>query len=309
MKISRQKLRNLINQVIKEAPFADDLGSIESENEEDASILGSVSVGVVPSDTEEEKDQETKKSLARQRKAARFYASSDAFKTEAEKRYRHLDANIFVLSQIGSFSFKPGTVSNTKRRQYLPYGVQKRVVFNDLNQKSFNFLRQIKPDIDLSKVKETDTIIYYQTDAIGNKRQTYKMTPWMIIHAIVDSTVFQDKLSQLTDINYRDYLSQPLHPDRKVSDVMTTGSSKKKDFTAIAQMGLKYPTDDAIAEMICQEILTTNGLHFNREGFDDAQNRHLDNVKGHIEKIAAWFKEYIKGKLIVVDGHGSEVRI
>tara|TARA_B100000035_G_scaffold307644_1_gene311209 strand:- start:3297 stop:4226 length:930 start_codon:yes stop_codon:yes gene_type:complete len=308
MKISQQKLKQIIRQIIKEAPFAEDLGSIESETDDDISFLGGVSSGIAPYMIQDA-DEETKKKIARQKKAARHYATGKSFKEEAKKRYKYLDANVFVLSQIGSFSFKPGTVSNTKRREFLPSGVQKRVTFNKLGEKAFNFLKQVKPDIDLSKVKNTDTIIYYQTDAIGSKQQTYKMTPWMIIHAIIDSLSFRRKLSELTNIDFYKGLSGPLHPTKYVYDIMTTGSSNvKKNFGSKAQLGTRYPTDDAIAEMICQELLTQKGVHFNREGLSLEENGDLDKIEFHIKEIANWFQEYMQGKLIVVDGHISQVR-
>ena len=309
MKISKQKLKQIIRQIIKEAPFAGDLGSIESETDDDVSFLGAVSSGTIPLRGIDSEDEELRKKLGRQKKAARHYATGKAFKKEAEKRYKHLDANIFVLSQIGSFSFKPGTVSNTKKKEFLPSGIQKRVTFNKLGEKAFNFLKQVKPDIDLSKVKDTDTIIYYQTDAIGNKDQTYKMTPWMIFHAIIDSTAFRKKLMDSTGIDFYNGLTGPLHPTKYVFDIMTTGSSNvKKNFKGLAQLGTRYPTDDAFAEMICQELLTKKGVHFNDEGFSVDEQDHLFKVGLHIKKIANWFQEYIQGKLIVVDGHISQVR-
>ena len=308
MKISKQKLKQIIRQIIKEAPFAGDLGSIESETDDDISFLGAVSVGTTPYGILNN-DKKDKSKLGRQKKAARHYATGKAFKEEAEKRYRHLDANVFVLSQIGSFSFKPGTVSKTKRKEFLPSGIDKRVTFNKLGEKAFNFLKQVKPDIDLSKVKDTDTIIYYQTDAIGNKHQTYKMTPWMIFHAIIDSVEFRKKLMDSTGIEFYEGLGGPLHSIRHVYDIMTTGSSNvKKNFGSKAQLGTRYPTDDAIAEMICQELLTKKGVYFNDEGFSADEQDHLFRVGLHIKKIANWFQEYIQGKLIVVDGHISQVR-
>ena len=115
MKISQQKLKQIIRQIIKEAPFAGDLGSIESETDDDVSFLGALSVGTTPYGVLNNDAEGNEAKLGRQKNAARHYATGKAFKKEAEKRYRHLDANVFVLSQIGSFSFKPGTVSNTKR--------------------------------------------------------------------------------------------------------------------------------------------------------------------------------------------------
>lgn len=310
MKISRQRLKTIIKTVLREAPFAGDLGSVESDNDDDMSFLGAVSSNIYPLASSEVQDEETKKRLARQKKAARHYATGPAFKKEAEKRYSHLDANVYVLSQIGSFSFKPGTVSKTKRKDFLPDGIRKRVTFSDINEKSLNFLRQVKPDIDLSKVKNTDTIIYYQTDAIGNKNQTFKMSPWMIIHAIIDNSTFREKLEMETGIDFYNGLTGPIHPTKYVFDIMTTGSSNvKNNFMGLAQLGTRYPTDDAFAEMICQELLTKKGVHFDRSGLDKFENQHLDKVESHIKKIASWFQEYIQGKLIVVDGHISQVRV
>jgi hypothetical protein len=317
MKISQNNLRKLIKTILKEAPFAGDLGSIKGDTaENNISFLGkqAISPGVLPflvTNPDGSLPDDIQKKANKQRRTAGRYASSDAFKREAEKRYQYLDANIYVLSQIGSFTFKPGTVSEKDKKKYLTRPISKRVTFNNLDTYAFDFLKKVKPDIDLSNVKNTDTVIYYQTDTIGGAEQTFKMTPWMIMHAIFDNGSFSELVEKQTGFDYHEpsihYHSSDSDIVKSSTDIMTTGSARYRKNSRFAQiqLGDRQFSGDAMSELLCQELLTKKGVHFNRENLSDEQNLFLDKTKLHVKKIAKWFREYIKGKLIIVDGHIS----
>lgn len=317
MKISQNNLRKLIKTMLKEAPFAGDLGSIKGNTpENNISFLGkqSISPGFLPvltTNPDGSLSDEIQKKANRQRKAAGHYASGDAFKKEAEKRYQYLDANIYVLSQIGSFTFKPGTLTDRDKKKYLTRAVSRRVTFNNLDSHAFDFLKRVKPDINLTNVKSTDTVIYYQADTIGSSQQTFKMTPWMIMHAIFDNGVFIELAESQTGIDYHKPMMTPHSSANDIvndsSDIMTTGSARYRKNSQLAQiqLGSNSFSGDAMSELLCQELLTRKGVHFNRENLSDKQNLFLDETELHVKKIANWFRDYIKGKLIVVDGHIS----
>lgn len=307
MKITRKQLR----QIIREMAFKKNLGTVDSADDQFSSfnkIAATDNYDFLYDYGRPVDDPEAIQRMTRQKKAATVYAKGNSFNAEAEKRFSYMDTKVCVLAQIGSFCFKNGTISRNQFEKFI--GKQKgnfdsRLNISPLNQSAKNFLKKVKPNIDLSSIEEDDCIIYYQTDFINIGRHKFQMTPWMIMHAIFDSELMRNKLTELGhDIGSLQKTSPGF--SKRVIDILTMKSAitqRKGEVPHQQEQYRNYFLNDDLAEMVCQELLTKNGLRLNMTDLTDNEVAYLKNLKQKVSEAAKWFDNYIKGKLIVVNGH------
>jgi len=307
MKITRRQLR----QIIREMAFKKNLGTVDSADDQFSSFNKIAATDNYEFLGDYERpvfDPGAIKRMNKQKKAASVYAKGSSFNKEAEKRFGYMNAKVCVLAQIGSFCFKNGTISKSQFNKFV--GRQRgnfdsRLKISPLNQSAKNFLKKVKPDIDLSTIEDNDCIIYYQTDFINIGNHKFQMTPWMIMHAIFDSELMRNKLTKLGhDIGNLQNTSPGF--SKRVIDILTMKSAitqRKGPVPHQQEQYRNYFLNDDLAEMVCQELLTKNGLRLNIAGLTDYEVEYLKNLKQKVSEVAKWFDNYIKGKLIVVNGH------
>lgn len=80
------------------------------------------------------------------------------------------------------------------------------------------------------------------------------------------------------------------HPDFIVSKTLTMKSARNNEL---------FETGDIVAEIFCQEILTSNGFQFNLTTNSEVNNM-LETIKAIISNIRTEFEGEISGTLIRV---------
>jgi len=149
-----------------------------------------------------------------------------------------------------------------------------------------------------ARVGGDDTVILYGSTSA--EKGTLG-TPWMIFHAIFDSTGGADELVP----DYGDPESQAaweLEDEVGILYDVTDLSSWRPALTmASARAGRIDQYKDALAEMMCQELLTSGGFRIN----DDApvEPEYLDALRilqSHVKGWANAFRRNMRGKLIIV---------
>lgn len=336
MKMTRKQLRKLI-----EMAYKGHLGVIDDEGEikkfsETGEISGALYTGL-DSLTPDYDEWEASKPegegwedvedrvVSKQRRAAKAYASSSHFSKEAEKFYDRLEADIWVMTKIGYFTkFEeiPGIDSSfIDFKDGTDYD-QLRTLYFDLNEKSINFLKSVasseemKSNID--NVSPSDTVIFFSTDAVGNKSFLIKNTPWILFHSMIHDTMkmyeLYEMFSEFTrSMNRGDFGSignQYFLFSKPVESILTMKTARDQ-LATIEKDGnwtpdeYNYFSDDHYVEMIVQELLGKRGLVLKTSGLPQEEVTFINEVViPGVKKYAAMMREKIKGKLIVVKGTG-----
>lgn len=328
MILSKRQLRKLI-----EMSYKGHLGIIDDDDPRKFSKSGEISGGLYAGledigpdydewekskpEGEEWEDVEDR-IVSKQRRAAKAYAGSRHFQNQAEKFYDRLEADIWVMTKIGYFSAlekKTGITDtsfiNFKEGDWDHH----RTLYFNLDEKAIAFLKsvantdEIKSNID--NVSPEDTVVFFSTDAVGNKEFLLKNTPWVLFHAILhDDNTMMELMSD--DYFGRYFTTQKTRYytfSKPVNQILTMKAARDQDaymkkYNTFDEE-FNYLSEDDYAEMIVQELLDKRGLVLNTNGLSGADLKHLnDIIVPGIKKYAAMMREKIKGKLIVVKGTG-----
>jgi hypothetical protein len=164
-------------------------------------------------------------------------------------------------------------------------------------------------------VGDSDLVILYTT---GVANSAVMATPWIIIHSVFDSAGCIDLL-----IPGYSWIESALTAGRGYTEGSGYGSqtflkSMAGDYAVSWQAyltmnaALKNEINspaDAMAEMMCQELLTTNGLSLDLESMDenDPVRKDLIWLGKQVKSKAAEFRKSARGKLITVAVNQGDV--
>ena len=124
-------------------------------------------------------------------------------------------------------------------------------------------------------------------------------TPWMIVHAMFDAG---DASPFLPDVWQRVYDN-----DRFLDMWESRDGSKEKRFMSALTMASArnkqiFSYSDAIAEIMTQAVLTTNGFTYN-ETDDPELNEFLEHISSVLQDVRRDFEQAISGQVITVEVH------
>lgn len=304
MRLTRIQLRKLI----REMSFGGNLGGVTNDGFSDRADLvynGSMS---------------RKEWLEIQKKAALAYAKSKAFDAEAEKRFRHVDSNIYTIYNIGSIyelrnegglddlqlsggegsrpdSDLAGVGASNHRTRVVDIGTGLEIIKR--HSKLAN--------LDTSGIDAKDVVIFYSASIIGNKGDWQKASPWTIFHAIFEQNVEESEyydidLQKLSPTYFKllEYLEQNYGGKfglKNIGQVLTMGAARKGYFDRVDGNGIN---GDNAAEMLCQEILTRRGLVLNLSKAAPEDIDGWKELESIIKESAKEVRKNIVGKFIFV---------
>lgn len=297
MRITDARLRTIIRE--------------ELENEIEEAYAGGLGFayekGIEPESDESEpqEDDEWQRHVQDRARGAQRYARSGRFKKLAEKHYANLPFPVWTAPYIGNLD-DISTVADSSRRCY-------RMNVMKLGTDGKEFLRS--HGYKTEGVGDDDLVILYTT---GVADSAVMATPWMIIHAIFDSADCANLLAP----GYF-WISDALAAGRGYTesmgyDVKTFLKSMAGDYEVSWQgyltmksardMNINSPSD-ALAEMMCQELLTQGGLRLDLEGLDekDPLRRDLTWLAEQVKSNAAEFRKRARGKLIAIAVNQGDV--
>lgn len=267
MKITESRIRQIIREEAKKAlqemPYA---GSFESRDSPEPNIQ-SFAVSDFPEN----------------RSGAKRFAHSKRFKTLAKKHFSNIHNNIWLAPMIGAMQIVDASANRMIVEPLYPDGM------NRLQALGYNLPNNIKDD---------DVVILY-TSMVTDKFAL--ATPWMILHAVFDTMPESMSLCpsymQLEDL-YNEMEEEDFeNPDiAHLSNInwfgaLTMASARAGDIVSI---------NDAVVEMMCQELLTSGGLKLNLEAVDAEYHEPLLALSDIVKQCADEFRQNIGGKLIIV---------
>ena len=292
---------NMLRQVIRE--------ELESDIEEaHAGGLGfAYEKGNEPEsdDAEPQDDEEWQRHVQDRARGAQRYARSGRFKQLAEKHYANLPFPVWTAPYIGNLD-DVSTVVDSSRRCY-------RMNVMDLGTDGKDFLRS--HGYKTEDVGNNDLVILYTT---GVANAAVMATPWMIIHSIFDSADCADLLapgySWISDAlvaggGYTEgggYNSQTFL--KSVAGDYDVSWQSYLTMKSARDTKINSPSD-AMAEMMCQELLTSGGLRLDFEGVDenDPVQKDIIWLGKQVKLKAEDFRKKARGKLIVIAVNQGDV--
>ena len=274
MKIKESRIRQIIREEAKKAlqemPYA---GSFEPRQSPDWEL----------SDEERIKQGENPR-------GARKFSQSKRFKDLSQKHLANMPNNFWFAPLIGAMTIVID--EGGQRFRVLPLDPDG---LNDLKNIGYNVPDGIKSD---------DVIINYD---ISTSHKDFLATPWMIFHAMFDSNAQEmtlcPSLAQLNELMI-------YNPGDKISDpdfaplAREQGHKSEKWFKALtmasARNGKLDAISDAIAEMMCQELLTSGGLRLDLGVVSPEYHKPLHMLSDIIKQCANEFRKNIGGKYIII---------
>lgn len=274
MKIKESRIRQIIREEAKKAlqemPYA---GSFEPRQSPDWEL----------SDEERIKQGENPR-------GARKFSQSKRFKDLSQKHLANMPNNFWFAPLIGAMTIVID--EGGQRFRVLPLDPDG---LNDLKNIGYNVPDGIKSD---------DVIINYD---ISTSHKDFLATPWMIFHAMFDSNAQEmtlcPSLAQLNELMI-------YNPGDKISDpdfaplAREQGHKSEKWFKALtmasARNGKLDVISDAIAEMMCQELLTSGGLRLDLGVVSPEYHKPLHMLSDIIKQCANEFRKNIGGKYIII---------
>jgi hypothetical protein len=218
------------------------------------------------------------------RPGAEKFARSGRFKKLAEKHLANIPHNVWFAPLIGTVDDIVDVAAEAQRMKFMP-----------LMPAGIRYLESYGYEIP-GGFSADDVVILYTS--LSTTTDTLA-TPWMIFHAMFDSgpdmsflAPYYDKLIiGIMNGRTEDPDLKPLWRDESWFEALTMRSARE---------GRVLGSDDAFAEIMCQELLTSGGVRFDLEKVEPDLADALDALIPHIKKGADEFRRMIKGKLIVV---------
>ena len=275
MRISESRIRQIIREeakrALQEMPYAGDLGISHSTDQESESFISS-----------------NLSDMGVNRKGAEKYARSGRFKKLAEKHLANVPGNVWVAPLIG-IGYGAGVNDD-------PFGnSQNRVRLTPLVPDGIETLERLGYEAP-ARVGRDDTVILYST---MTTEKGFMATPWMIFHSMLDSGHSVNRISPLYEELSGIFIWQSSAPP----EIKAITGENEYEWTgaltmASARNGEIGTTSDALAEIVCQELLTKGGFQVNPDGAAPGYVRALQALKPYIRRIADEVRSNIKGKLV-----------
>ena len=170
-------------------------------------------------------------------------------------------------------------------------------VENVSRQKSFEIMKNLGyKEKDFQKITPETFLILFTVETVMNPE--FLGTPWMVMHAIADSgedqgeNWFRSGKYSLADIEDIPFMMNNSW-DIEWSECLTVKSARD---------GLLGSPGDAIAEMFCQEVLTTKGFRWNQQGAIKQGFTYdiMNQISLIVKDVANNFKNSMRGKNLIV---------
>jgi hypothetical protein len=147
-----------------------------------------------------------------------------------------------------------------------------------------------------ARVGRDDTVILYSS---MTTEKGFMATPWMIFHSMFDSGDSVNRISPLFQ-EVMDMLTGVGDVDPEIEAI--TGEIEAKWVGALtmasARNGEIGSPEDVLAEIVCQELLTSGGFRVNPNGAAPEYVEALQALKPYIKRIADEVRSNIRGMLV-----------
>jgi hypothetical protein len=282
MRISGSRIRQIIREethrALQEMPYAGDLGIGRDGFEDD------------PDDWENMSFQAGEAGPNPNRKGAEKFARSTRFRKLAEKHLANVPGSVWIAPLIG--------VGRGADVDDDPSGyTQNRVRLTPLVPDGIELLERLGYEAP-ARVGGDDIVILYSS---MTTEKGFMATPWMIFHSMFDSGDSVDRISPLFQ-ELMDMFMQNIDPPPEIEAL--TGENENEWVGALtmgsARNGEVGTTTDALAEIVCQELLTKGGFQVNPGGADPEYVEALQALKPYIKRIADEVRSNMRGKLVAV---------
>lgn len=290
MRISESKMRRIIREearrALQEMPYMGDLGVRHSKHKERNSFISSELSGTS------------------NRKGAEKYAGGEHFRALAQKHFDNIPYGVWVAPLIGvgweaGVSDNPESESRGRVMKLVPDGIKL------LENIGFESPARVPPG---------DLVILYS--AMTTDRG-FLATPWMVMHSIFDSNNLSDSLIPgFNSLNAflvyggeddGDFDDIAIFNNANDNDAVTSALVSTLTMASARNENLGNPSD-ALAEMMCQELLTKGGLRLNFDALsvqgdvgvsDDELRDSIRALGRRVRRMADDFRRNARGKLIV----------
>jgi hypothetical protein len=287
MRISESRIRRIIReeaqQALREMPYAGSLGIRRgTENWKPAA---------------DDRDRLPEKINVT---GAEKFARSGRFTTQAKKLYANFPNNVWLASWAGDSRELEDIVSEfADLGQGGEYSGNIRVMSTDLVPDGIRILETIGFESP-ARVAASDFVILH---SIANVDRENLATPWMIFHAMFDDVggAPADFIPSWDDLMGDMYALDKM----KFSDGSPVDTSSTDDLGRIftmgsARAGRLQGDGNAVAEALCQELLTKGGFRFMSDDLDDDSISIMEDLAEHVRTAADEFRSSTRGKLLTV---------
>lgn len=295
MRISESRIRRIIREearrvlregTVDEMAYAGDLGVRHSKHQERDSFISSELSGTS------------------NRKGAEKYAGGEHFRALARKHFDNIPYDVWVAPLIGvgheaGVSDDPEDERRGRVMKLVPDGIK---LLEEIGFES------------PARVGGGDLVILYS--AMTTDRD-FLATPWMVMHSIFDSNNLSDSLvpgfNSLNAFLVYGGEEEDGFDDIAIFNNANDNSSVTSALVSTLTMASARnerigSASDALAEMMCQELLTKGGLRLNLDALsvqgnmsasDDELRGSIKSLARHVKRMADDFRRNARGKLIV----------
>lgn len=243
---------------------------------------------VLPYATKDLSDVDPSDDLLRrgQTQTRKFFATKK-FRDDAIKAYRNLSVPIYVVP-----------VFSTRSTAGLRSALENE---SDVPKQLDRLIYSLEKIAELREVLRAGAAIFLVGSHVIEKG--FLPTPWMIVHAMVDQSVFEEardiapvdgmlrsEVRSLLESVRLEMRVQNWNLASMFRDILTMGSARD---------GAIQNVDDAAAEIVTQSILTANGFDFNPTGNEKA-DAALERIAGIVSGCRADFESRIAGRIVAV---------
>jgi hypothetical protein len=220
---------------------------------------------------------------------AEKFARSGRFQKLAELQFANIPFDVWTVPFVGAGTAL-GVRQDELRGRMMPLTPDGMETLQRLGYKGTD------------RVEGDDLVILYTTMTTD---PGYIATPWMIVHALFDSSEISGELSPTWAQVGNDFVegwSESFPEIGPIIDDDFTGSSWYAALTMrSAREGRIGPQGDALSEIMCQELLTSGGFRFDPDAISEEEVGALTALKGLVRRAAAEFRQAARGKLIIVE--------
>lgn len=234
-------------------------------------------------------------------KAIDRYMQSQTWATKAKQAYANFPYGVWVIPFAGAESdqklssvggkhqrsyFTTVPMLNNLQRSMLVGGKQRDVLLNDMGVNARGIAKGDLVIIPVASVAQKGVL----------------PTPWMVFHAVFDDldttsrlfggTVLSDLVEELTGAWNDPEIPIDLSKGDVVSRVLTMRSARDGKMNSGAS--------DIVAEMMCQMLLTRDGLRFNTDDLTHEEIEYLETVKQRLGHVAREVIRECAGKALIV---------
>jgi len=279
MRITESRMRQIIREeakrALQEMPYAGDLGIGRDGYDDTDDDMDSMSF-------------QSSEGGGPNRAGAEKFARSARFRKLAEKNLANIPGSVWIAPLIG--------IGRGAGVDDDPSGsTQNRVRLTPLVPDGIETLERLGFEAP-ARVGGDDTVILYSS---MTTQKGFVATPWMIFHSMLDSGDSVDRISPL----YQELSDIFIGLDDAPPEIRAiTGENEDRWVRALtmasARKGEIGTTSDALAEIVCQELLTKGGFQVNPAGAAPEYVEALQALKPYIRRIADEVRSSIRGTLV-----------